>query len=271
MKLTTKIATLLIAALAPLSITSVQAAGKVGTVTFALSVTYEEGGYDGEYDKIVTDTETAFKELYKSTIKTEKYSTKELVADLFARFELPGAATDYSIKYVESEEDEFRGFFIVNKAGTVARYIGGDYDTNTDLPINTYYVGDYNETLYSESGSETAKKTGDIWSTSASYSWKTQTCGTYIYFNPLDEDYFETFALVQGGGSYKESYKYNDVTEEETDYKESYTVAATSITGIIGTDYNEDGNILKGSVTIAALKDTADVELYYNAFQLYLE
>lgn len=275
MKLTTKITSLLLTAFAAVSIPAVHAApastGKVGNVTFALTLTYEEGGFDGEYYKTVTDTDTSYKQLYKSMIKSSKYSTKELIADLYDRYELPGSAGDYSIKYVESEDSEFRGFFIVNKAGDVAVYIGGDVDTNRSLPINTYYVDDYNDTLYNETGSYVSKQSGNIRTSTWTSSWNSQTCGTYIYFNPRnEEDYFETFALVKGGGSYKSSEKYDSVEEDYFDETETYTVSATSITDIIGTNY-DDGLTLTGSVKISALKDTADVGVFYDAFIYYID
>lgn len=272
MTLSAKItAALLIATFGPLSLTTVHAANKVGSVTIALSLTYEAGGYDGEYYKVVTDTETTYKELYKSTIKTEKYSTKEFVQDLFSRFSLTGAATDYTIKYVESidEEVDITGFYIANKTGTVAVYIGGNYSDDRTLPISTYNVTYYNRTLYSDSSTETYKIAGEVWKLSLSGSYKSQVCGTYIYFNPLNENYFETFALVKSGGSYKYSEDYNPTDESFSNYASSYQISASSITGIIGTNYNE-GTTLTGSVNISSLKDTADVTLYQNAFLTYI-
>lgn len=268
MKLTTTLAALFVTALAPLASfgAEVSPVNKVGTVTVNLSLTTEEGGFDGDYEKEVSDT----KSLYKSVTKIQKYSTKEFITDLISRYELSGSSSDYSIKFVQSDQYEFTGYFLVNKDLTTVIYIGGyDADGNANLAFDTYYVEDYADRydLSFEAGSSTytRKVSGTTTKYTNNGSEKTTSCGMYLYFNPLDTDYFETFCVVKSGSSYQSTYTY--VGEENTDSTYKYSVSPTTFTDIVGSNY--DGVMMTGSYTISALKDTADVSAYRTAYNNY--
>jgi hypothetical protein len=274
MKLTTTLATLLVTALAPLATSSFGAildpVNKVGTVTVNLTLTTEEGGFDGDYEKDVSDT----KSLYKSVVKAQKYSTKEFITDLISRYELSGSSSDYSMKYVESNQyefREFRGYFLVNKDLTTVIYIGGyDADGNASLPFDTYnpesYANRFDLSFETGSSTYTRKVSGTTTKYTNKGSENTTSCGMYLYFSPLGADeYFETFCVVKSGSSYQSTSTYEG--EELTDQTEKYSVSPTTFTNIVGSNY--DGVMLTGSYTISALKDTADVSAYRTAYNNY--
>lgn len=249
---------------------SAQIAGKVGNVTVALSASYEIGGFNkGEdYYKITKDTDTQFTELYKSAIAREKYGNKQLIEDLMERYDLEGKVSDYSLRFVEA--DEFSGYYIVNKDLSVVIYIGGSYSSSTSQPINTYYAddeGNYFTPAYAGSGSENSVLKNGVTTYTGKGNYKVEGAAPYIYLNPTDEDYVEAFSLRKGGYSYSYSEKY---TEEDGyfDEKSTYSVPASSYSDIVGTDYY--GTTVTGSIKTSALKDTADVTVYYQAHPSYV-
>lgn len=238
--------------------------GKVGTVTVNLTVTTEIGGFNGESTKVVIDTETESKELHKTVASKAKYSTKQYISDLLARYELEGVASDYSIKFVVFPNgDEY--YFLVNKDASVIRQIGANSTGSgyTTAGISTYYAtDDYHEsTVYSESSSNTSKTNNDVTTDSHSGTYTYQAPGTYIYFNPTGENRFECFALVKGGGSYKSSATFEGESETPSTSSSSSTVSATNYTGIVGTNY--EGAMITGTMTVSALKNVADVTAFY--------
>lgn len=264
MKLKLTFASLLLAALAPFTAsaqTPVAIPGEVGNVTFALKVSYEAGGFNGSYEK----SDSPEKSSYKSVIVTERYSNKEFIADMIARYSLTGSAADYSIKYVKS--DEVVAYFIVNKDGTSITCIGAE-DTRVndgENPISTYYTtGDYTDSeIFDESSTDVRKTNGDR---TEKGSFKSLNCGTYLYFNPKNgiggngAEYFECFSLVTRSGSYTTVYPQGTDTTVETN-----RTGETKYTDITGTDY--DGRTMSGSFTISALKSVADVRAYVDAYE----
>ncbi len=266
MKLKLALASLLIAAIAPFtaSAQSLAIPGEVGNVTFALKVSYETGGFDGAYNDSEKDRS---KSSYKSVIVTERYSNKEFIADMIARFDLTGSAADYSIKYVKSEA--IVAYFIVNKAETSITCIGAEdtSDNDGENPISTYYTtGDYTDSeIFDESSTDVRKKNGDR---TEKGSFSSLNCGTYLYFNPKYDingntpEEFECFSLVSRSGSYSSVY-----TQETNKTVETNRTGATKYTDITGTDY--DGQTLSGSFTISALKSVGDVTPYVAAYNRY--
>ncbi len=237
--------------------------GEVGNVNFALSISYEEGAFDGEYDS-PNNTET--KTISKSVVITERLSTKEMIDTLILRYDLSGKTADYSIKYVKSED--FIAYFIVNKDETSIICIGaesvrGSYTTD---PIHTYYTtGDYTDSeAKNEVTTTTVKENGD--STTKS-SYQSINCGTYIYMNPFynvveGSDEFECFSLVTRSGFTTTT----TVDEVETVVNRT---GATKYADITGTDY--EGRTITGSFAITPLKAVDDVNDYKTAFDIFVD
>ena len=243
--------------------------GTVGPVTVALVTQYQVGGFEGKtksvgkrqnnsYYKIYTNSSTAYKEYYSSVIKTGKYTNQEFFADLVSAEKLAAPASQWRLVYVSIYSQEIEGVFAVNKAGTMAVYLGGYY-ADSNLPFNIRYNNGsaYNETdvttevrvdgqpaLRTYSGAYTGLETVSI--TLNTYS--------YAYLN----------ALSTSNESYTQTTDY--VHEKST---RSTTVGATAFTNIIGDDDDNIGVIYTGAISIGRLFNQADTTIYKTAYDNY--
>ncbi len=243
--------------------------GKIGFVNVNLMVTTQRGGFNGDEYKIVTDKENEFKELYKTVALKQKYGNSQFIADLLAYFGIELPVANFTIRFI-SFENGFEGYFLVNKDESIIRYLGSHsqgsgYGTT---PFNTYYATEeyHDSTIYTESSAFTEKtKNGKTTRTDAG-SYKFEAPGTYIYFNFQREgqESFECFSLAKGGGSFKGLEVRDSETEIQEVFSYVHTVAASTYTGIVGTDY--DGSMLTGSMTVTALKAAENLQAFYDAY-----
>jgi hypothetical protein len=232
-------------------------AGKVGSVTFALTQTTYKGGYkdsngNATDSKVVTDTATAYKELYKYVTVKTKYSNKEFIADLITKGTLTGAAADWSLKAVES--DDFSGLFALNKNGTTVVYLGGD---DSGYAFGTSFNGGY---AYTESDTYSVTRIDGVDQKSTYIGSYSETDCVTLTLAPLSNVTFTSYAF----NSYKESYKSEYDELNDAYLSDTYSVAASSFDSVVG--YGGSETLLSGSIKISALKDTADVTIYKTAY-----
>jgi hypothetical protein len=241
---------------------------KIGDVTIALTLSYQEGGYRNEdgspSDSKFTETDTQTKVLLKTVIKKAKYSNKEFLSDLITKGLLTGSASDWSIKYAEID-DYIKGFFAVNKTGQVI-YLGG-LRVDGDEPI---VLQNGAGQIASVSGNQTAnyKPGGKITENikDFGYAYTTDETSTISVVlrptNDSDND-IETSGLRKSRA--RLSLKIVAVTEKET---LGYTVPASSFTDLVGdsTTEEDNGTIVQGSINISPLKDIEDTSAYEEAY-----
>lgn len=315
MKMKSTIALLFVAALAPLTPASFGTEGpstpvaKIGTVTVALTLTSEIGGFsDGEggFQNASPANVEGVKEVYKTVIKTQRYSTTEMITDLMSRYELGGEASQYSIKFLDTnreietyyeyeqydyELDEYfwtsdyaytdlSGYFLVGP--DTVRYIGGyeAYDTRT-LAFDTAEYEDKAEdenaglNFHSETETNTVVTTATSTKRSNKGTYTSTTLARRLFLTPYYDSY-EVNAVVKSGGTY-DSLRTDYFADVPDTCTSKYTVAATSFTNIVGYNYDmerdcdESGIMMTGSFTITALKDTTiDLQDYVNAMSNWL-
>lgn len=245
-------------------------AGKVASVTVNLSVSYEEGGYkdsDGDptFEKVSLDTATDYKASYKSNIKKAKYSNKELIYDLIARYDLADTkVSNYKLEYVESDSDyDFGGLFLTNTKTGAIIYIGDLGYTNAS---NTaFYVDDFGAEVENGTYNVSRKYDGDT-TVSESYDGKYNGIDVvYSVLQPRAGVYVYLTGLNNYNGSYKSSYVYG----QNASSSYTYSAAASSFTNLVGDGYSDEDDsdfIATGSISLSALKDKSDVIAYYQAY-----
>jgi hypothetical protein len=245
MNLKLAIASTLLAIAVPASALAAVPPVKVGSVTFALvHTTYIE-------DHKVTPSDKLEKEVYKYTNVKSKYGNKEFIADLITKGVLTGAVADWSLKFVDVDDDEFQGFFALNKSGT-AVYLSSSV-IDSDFIGGYAFSGTYNYTTTIKDGVDQISKENT--------SWK-ETDKVELYLSPLSGINLILTAFRNFGYSYNEVY--NEVTD--TLVSESYSLSASSFDSIVGHDDNHSQNgIISGSIKISAMKDAADPTVYLNA------
>ncbi len=256
---------------------------KSGAVTIALTSSYEVGGFDGDYHNTITDTDSLYRDQYKSNVAKAKYGNAEFIADIidnanYNYFEndflpsylqplLETDASDWSLIYVESDYFDYEndsGFFLVNSDNGDVVYVGGYY-TGDSSPLNLYY----GTGISAESGLYTEiRDGGDFVSSTNKYRFKAQET-TYITFTPYynydygyDDYQFYTTGLLSYSSSVTESYDGESVSYV-------YKPSTASIKNIIGDDDGDDDVIFTGSLKTAALRDVTDEELAYSILYAY--
>lgn len=258
--------------------------GKIGPLTLALTLTTEAGGYpNGNYERVISSTRT----LTKSVLVRTRYTNTQFIADLLNRYELPGVPADYTLQFVTANNGFFSGFFLTNANRSIVRYIGTTEDQRfvtissldsefpydddksffSRLPLDLSNAFSQNDTLFAESGSITTSRSGPVTTTLFQSSYTSVTPGTNLYLNPLAfEDGFTAYGLINQTGTYRGTSTINTQTEEGS-FTDTFTVGPTQVTGIIGSDFDEV--LLTGSASIAALAETADVTVFYQAYLDY--
>ncbi len=264
-----KLASLVLAVFAPLSsyaAVSIATPGKIGTVTLNFVMSYEDGGFNGEYTKTITDTKTSYLKYYRSVIVKSKYSNNEFIKDLIARYDLSGKVSGYTIKFVTA--NNIGGYFIVSRDSKSITCIGSSTTSSNygNTPINTYYgINSEEPPYYTEVGTTTGAVKGEAFVYTDRFSNTSEQCAAYLYFNPLNESYFETFGFITSSGSYTAT----RTTKLPTPSVVKVTIGSTNVTGIIGTNY--DGTTLTGSMTVSPMSDVADVTAYVTAYNNYYD
>jgi hypothetical protein len=265
MKLRLTLTPLLLAIIAPVYCAA--QAGKVGNVTLVLSSMYEQGGFkdsEGNPTEVKeTSTATQDKVEYRYITKKVKYSNKEFLADLVTKGTLTAPAKDWSIKYVQSEDNSsVEGVYAVKKSGEIV-YLGGYY-ADSQFAV-TFAEGDG----YTSHAKETEiitynspeKTEENVKTYSLIESWK-ETYTVFLTLRPTSnsEGNFQAIGLFNSGGYYAEKYTASTDTETST-----YKVPASSLTNIVGeAEVNEA--ILQGSIRISAQADVADISAYVQAY-----
>lgn len=248
--------------------------GQVGRVNLNLVLTRQVGGFQGADTKVVADDPDASKELYKTKAEKQKYGTVQFIEDLLERYTLEGPVSQYVIRFVQFS-DGVSGYFLASKDESVIVYIGGHSSSlNASLsPINTYYTRhEYHaSSVFTESATRTRETSDGQTVATETGSYRFETPGTYLYFNPAGppEERFECFSLVKGGAAYKRTEVFEGDSETPASSSEVATVKATVYSGIVGTNY--EGLMLTGSLTVAALKKTENVDAYHDAYLAALE
>ena len=245
--------------------------GTVGSVTIALATQYEVGGFsngnvksvgklrEGSYNKIVTNTATAYKEYYSSVIKIGKYTNQEFIADLVSAEKLASPASQWRLVYVSIYSQEIDGVFAVNKANTQAVYLGG-YVSDSGLPVNlrsnnghAYNETDVNAATRVNFGEYTTQVRSGSYTGLETYSI---TLNTY------------TYAYLTGLASFQESYSRTwDYVHEK--YTSTRTIGGTTFSNIIGDDDDNMGMIFTGSITFGRLYNQADTKIFQTAYNYY--
>ncbi|MFA6962907.1 MAG: hypothetical protein WC205_19285 [Opitutaceae bacterium] len=274
MKTKITLATLLLAAISPALHANDGTPGKIGDVTFALVVSYETGGFDGDYEKSISNSATLGKYQEKGVIAKEKLSNTELIQTWledgplgYYYYEMDSVASDWTLKMVDISEADTEidtGLFAVSEEFGIV-YIG----TFTDYYGPAVYMDDSENSVEGYLYTYTEKRSAyDPVSAIDTATYK----GSFVgYFNM---DIYDENANLTGLYSYSGSSKtvYTDYVEMEPDYfdfasqVETYKVAASSITGILG---DVDGDQLTGSIKFSALQDSSDVGAYVSAFNDY--
>ena len=244
--------------------------GQVSAVTIALTTTYQTGGFtlskspkalikgSNSYYNTVTDTATAYKQLYSSVIKTGKYTNKEFIADLITKGTLTGSASDWKLNYVTN--NDFSGIFAINKDGTTVVYLGGYTSNGPAISINQ------NVSAYNENGTDTQTRLNYVTQQETRKSSYTGLDTVSIVLTPLSGETISTTALSTSSGTYTQT---QDRVKETS--SSSSTQDTTTFSNIIGDDngYSDYGVIFTGIITIGTLNNVKDVSVYVTAYNNY--
>jgi hypothetical protein len=231
--------------------------GKIGNVTIALTISYSEGAYkDADGNPTAeksTETDTQTKILFKTVLKKAKYSNKEFITDLITKGLLSGAASDWSLKYVDI--GYIRGFFAAKKNGQVI-YLGG-------LRV------DGDEPIFIQNGAEVT--TDDAY-VMTNYTSNGESVKSFSYSTTTDSLSAVSLSLratndpdhnIEISGLWKKSsgekFAFVAATNRVTS---GYTVSASSFTSLVGdTSANdEESAIVQGAISISPLKDIKNSE-----------
>lgn len=219
--------------------------GKVGSITISLTQTSDDWT-----EKLVKDTDTIKQYKYQGKIVKAKFGNKEFIAQLLAEEILPGgAAADWSLKYVEVGNSKRRsGIYAVRKDGTIVDVSEG---------FNIRQKGNYAE---SGQGTFTETYSGtDIIGEADKGSYK-ETSTVVVNLYTGDQGQIEIHGVGNESGTYDETYSDSDIRDNG-----KYTKAASTYTDLSGGDESYGGPIFTGSITISALKDTADVSAFMSS------
>jgi hypothetical protein len=273
MKLKLALASLLLAATSPFTVSAQLTEvvpGEVGVVTFALRVASETGGFtNGDY---YLEEPLLKKNTYKSVIVLNRLDP---IATLVTRFDLPGLATDYSIRYVKS--NRMSGYFLVNKTETTIICIGSDNYSRYDDVIST--INSIGDEIANETSITITKENGDYTERGATTSSLT---GARVYLNFNSYPYypklskgssgFECTAFLSRAGTYTATYISNTDS-----YVETNRTGAIKFTDLIGSnsyyydDFSKGGGgysqFISGSISISALRPVANISSYVQAYQ----
>jgi hypothetical protein len=219
--------------------------GKIGNVTISLTQTSDEWT-----EKRVKETDTVIQDVYEGKIVKAKYGNKEFITALLAEEILPsGPVADWSLKYVEiGNSKRFGGIFAVKKDGTVV---------NVSEGLDARTKGNY-----AESGKQTYTQTlseGETISESYKGRYK-ETSTVVVELYTGNDDGISLHGVANESGTYDETYSELELSDDE-----KYTKGAVTYTGLSGGDEDE-GPIFTGSISISALKDTADVSAFMSSF-----
>lgn len=257
---------LLLAVTGPLLAQAAANEGKVGSVTLALVVTSEVGAFNGDDYKVITETQTEFKDTVQTIAVKRKYSTKEFIQDLVIRYGLQGPASNWSLKYVESSEDDLAGYFLVSKSGQI-QCLGTNWDISNDNVAISRYTDE--DTPFSvTTGTETSSiiYAGGKEVSGTTVKKFSRTIPTNFTLDPTGHDYLLLAGTASESGSSRFAYTINPATSEQTDTENSYTVGAVSVPNIQGFSIFTDPMLITGSINISALKKVSDVSAYVDAW-----
>lgn len=259
---------LIAALLAPASVLALPSAGNIGSVTLALTLTLDEGGFKDANGNPTTEktVSSATTEAVhsKRVIRKAKYSNKEFLADLIAKGTLSGPVSSWSIKFVDSVDENFQGFFALNTSGAVV-YLGGEISGESEAfsltrknGSATSAEGRATDAYYSRDKSQ-----GNLKSTTLEESWRaTNTIAVTLRPTIEADDNLTAVGLYHTRGTFS-------LKSFTADSSQSYTyrLFASSLADLVGdNEQPDDSPILQGSIRISALKETADIGAYVAAY-----
>ncbi|MFA6961139.1 MAG: hypothetical protein WC205_10335 [Opitutaceae bacterium] len=254
--------------------------GKVGDVTIALVDAYTVPSYNIEGEqpgfKTFTDSSALLKTQIKFGVTKTKISNTEFIQSLIDNNILDGASSDWSIKYVSDTgfifSEDYSGYYALKNTGEVI-YLGSQF---TDGPVisSDNFTSDTG-TAFSLLQTATTKRIADVDQTTTNKGSLKGSITTYLTVDTGNEN---PITLV---GLYNLSITFSEVYDEigDTTISEDYGVGASSVTNLVGNDggyaniassfFFGGQGIVTGSIKISALKTTADITDYVNAYDAY--
>ncbi len=256
-----------------------------GSLTIALTKTYEEGGYpsnEDTYENVLTDTATTYRYQYKSLSKTAKITNTQFIQGLIDADYLDeeSSASDWSLILVEDEyfgyefnsyesvfavSDEY-GVVYVGNAGS-GEFYGDEFplmasrsgdSIDAESSVYTYsYVSDGEDRENTKEVGKGRVKSKELLAIFIAL--------PYTYYEGEDSYTELSPAFMLGVNSYGFSFSYTDDYVNDS-YQSSYAPTASSITGLVGTDGGLFGGprrgynsaIYTGSIKVAALRTVTD-------------